>query len=54
MSDEFIELVAKMRHAQKEYFRTRSDSAMDKAVSLERQVDRWLKDDQNHQQRLEF
>lgn len=36
---ELAKLVAKMRHAQKEYFRTRSTSALEESKRLERQVD---------------
>jgi hypothetical protein len=36
---ELANLVAEMRHAQKEYFRTRSDSALEESKRLERQVD---------------
>jgi hypothetical protein len=40
---EFTKLVAEMRHAQKEYFRTKSSSALDDSKRLERQVDAALK-----------
>lgn len=36
---ELAELVANMRHAQKEYFRTRSDSALEESKRLEKRVD---------------
>lgn len=36
---EFLELVAKMRSAQKEYFHTRSQSVMRESIALEKQVD---------------
>lgn len=36
---ELANLVAKMRHAQKEYFRTRSTSALEESKRLERKVD---------------
>lgn len=39
---EFRDLVEKMRHAQKEYFRTTSPAALSQAKSLEKQVDREL------------
>lgn len=40
MSDyEFRELVAKMRSAQRDYFRTRSRDALDQSKQLERAVD---------------
>jgi hypothetical protein len=41
---QFQSLVADLRHAQKEYFRTRSDAALDKAKSLEKRVDAALKE----------
>jgi pyrroloquinoline quinone (PQQ) biosynthesis protein C len=37
--DQFKLLVADMRHAQKEYFRTRSSSALDHAKRAEKAVD---------------
>ena len=40
--EEFAALVNKMRQAQKEYFRTRSLSAIDSAKKLEREVDKAL------------
>ena len=36
---EFFYLVSDMRKAQKEYFSTRSNSALDKSKKLEREVD---------------
>ena len=42
MSDkerQLAELVNEMRQAQREFFRTRSSAAMDRAKSLERRVD---------------
>ena len=36
---ELAKLVAEMRHAQKEYFRDRSSTALDKSKALERKVD---------------
>jgi len=36
---ELAALVNEMRNAQKEFFRTRSSSAMDRAKSLEKKVD---------------
>lgn len=48
---ELAELVARMRHAQTEYFRTRSDSALKEAKKLEKTVDRCCEiilDDQKH------
>lgn len=41
--EEFRILVDDMRHAQKEYFRTRSGPALEKSKSLERMVDQALK-----------
>lgn len=43
--DEFKALVAEMRHAQREYFRTRTSTALEDSKRLERQVDEALKDD---------
>lgn len=40
---DIVDLVEKMRHAQREYFRTRSAAALDNSKRLERQVDEWLK-----------
>lgn len=39
---EFIDLVAEMRHAQKEYFRSKSKPALAKSKRLEKRVDRRL------------
>ena len=36
---ELANLVAEMRHAQKGYFRTKSDYALDESKRLERRVD---------------
>lgn len=41
--EDFKKLVAKMREAQKEYFRTREKTALKKSKELERQVDEELK-----------
>lgn len=38
-ADKFRDLVAEMRNAQREYFRTRSSSALERAKSLEKRVD---------------
>lgn len=43
-ADEFMDLVADMRRAQKEYFRTRSDAALRASKTLERRVDEALTD----------
>lgn len=40
--DEFRALVAEMRSAQKEYFRTRSAAALSRSKKLERDVDQAL------------
>jgi len=37
---ELADLVAEMRHAQRDYFRTKSGAALDRARTLERRVDR--------------
>lgn len=43
MADQdFRDLVAKMRHAQKEYFRTRSPTSLEESKRLERAVDKAL------------
>ncbi len=39
---EFIDLVRKMRGAQKEYFKTRDKYVLEKSKALERQVDKAL------------
>jgi len=39
-ADGFVKLVADLRHSQKEFFRTRSDTAMRDAKRLEREVDK--------------
>lgn len=39
---EFIDLVANMRRAQKEYFEHRTNAALSSAKSLERKVDKVL------------
>jgi hypothetical protein len=43
--EDFCKLVDGMRHAQKEYFRTRSSTALDESKRLERRVDEALRDD---------
>lgn len=43
-SGAFARLVSEMRTAQKEYFRTRSRSALDACKQLEKQVDAALKE----------
>ena len=37
--EEFVKLVAEMRQAQKDYFKSRSPEALERAKNLERQVD---------------
>jgi len=43
--EEFRKLVSEMRHAQKEYFRTRAGGTLERSKRLERQVDEELADD---------
>ena len=45
-SEEFRRLVTEMRHAQKEYFRTRSKQVLVMSKELERRVDKALNDEQ--------
>lgn len=40
---DFVRLVAEMRTAQREFFRTRSTAALDRSRSLERRVDEALR-----------
>jgi hypothetical protein len=49
---QFAELVAIMRHAQKEYFRTRSGDALGESKRLERKVDLALAEISTPQQGL--
>ena len=42
--DRLIEAVSEMRHRQREYFRTRSKSALEAAQAAERKVDRLLEE----------
>lgn len=49
---EFAALVAEMRDAQREYFRTRSGEVLERSKKLEKQVDHALKDINNNQPRL--
>jgi hypothetical protein len=46
---EFAECVADMRHAQKDYFRTRSKSALDNSIRMEKEVDKKLQEIHNQQ-----
>ncbi len=41
---EFMALVQQMRHAQKEYFRTRSPSVLEESKRLEKRVDEALRE----------
>jgi len=41
--EEFMQLVARMRAVQKEYFRTRTQSALNESKRLEKEVDVALK-----------
>jgi hypothetical protein len=49
---EFVDLVCKMRSAQKQYFRTRLHDHMQQAKELERQVDQALRDFSNPKDQL--
>lgn len=49
---QFIDLVCKMRSAQKQFFRTRLHDDMEQAKQLERQVDQALRDFSNPQNQL--
>ena len=50
--NEFVNLVARMRHLQKEYFRTKRHDVMIQSCALEDQVDKFIDD---HQQfKLQF
>ena len=42
MKNEFVEKVAAMREAQRQYFKTKSPDWLNKAKSLEREVDKIL------------
>ena len=50
--EEFRTLIAALRHAQKEYFRTRSSTALDKSKALERRVDKALQEFSNTQKEM--
>lgn len=52
--EEFARLVDRLRHAQKEFFRTRSDSALEDAKALERRVDEAIENILNSQQKTLF
>lgn len=49
---DFIDLVCRMRSAQKQYFRTRSYGDLDESKKLERQVDQALRDFSNPNDQL--
>lgn len=49
---QFAALAAEMRHAQKEYFRTRSPAALESSKRLEKAVDRALLEISQPQQGL--
>ncbi len=49
---EFVTLVAAMRTAQREYFRTRSTAALDRSKSIEKQVDLAIRRAMDGQARL--
>ena len=49
---EFIDLVCRMRSAQKQYFRTRSYADLDESKKLEREVDKALRDFSNPKDEL--
>lgn len=49
---DFVELVCKMRTAQKKYFRTRSNADLANSKCLERQVDNALREISNPQNQL--
>lgn len=51
-SDALIALVAEMRHAQKEFFRTHSATALEESKRLEKQVDKALEAADDKQTRL--
>lgn len=51
-SNEFVKLVADMREAQRNYFKTRDRSWLDKSKALERQVDNQIAVMNNPQQDL--
>jgi hypothetical protein len=49
---EFAQLVATMRHFQKEYFRTRSSTALDESKRAERAVDDALRNMNDNQTKM--
>lgn len=48
----FIDLICRMRSAQKQYFRTRSYADLDESKKLEREVDQALRDFSNPNDQL--
>ena len=50
--NEFEKLVNEMRSAQINYFRTRSKGTLELSKQLEKRVDEYLKEKENHQQTL--
>lgn len=46
---QFRKLVAEMRHAQKEFFRTKSGAALEQANIVEKRVDKALSDGEQDQ-----
>lgn len=52
MADSFQDLVAEMRRAQKEFFRTKSSTALEKSKRAEREVDMALKEHFDKQPKL--
>lgn len=52
--NKFITLVAQMRQAQKEYFKTRDPEILKKSKQLERSVDEWIRELTDKQTKLEL
>jgi hypothetical protein len=50
----FVSLVNEMRQAQREYFRTRSSTALEKSKSLEKEVDWEVQQLLDNQKKLPF
>ena len=48
----FVELVRKMRDAQKRYFKTRDKTVLSESKALERDVDSWIQERMNGQTKL--
>lgn len=51
-AQQFIDLVCRMRSAQKQYFRTRSYDDLEESKKLEREVDQALRDFSNPKDQL--